>query len=198
MNFSEEFLQALSSARHVAVLTGAGISAESGVATFRDQDGLWQKFNPAELASMEGFMSNPALVWEWYQHRRGIIGGVEPNEGHKALAAMEQQFEKFTLITQNVDRLHQRAGSSAALELHGNLVENYCMDCRAVYHFADEKAELRENPRCRDCSGLVRPAVVWFGEMLPVETLRAAQIAAQDCQVFLSIGTSAEVIQIRI
>lgn len=192
--FPNLLLTALATARHVAVLTGAGISAESGVPTFRDKNGLWQKFRPEELASMDGFLRNPDLVWEWYQSRREVIHSVQPNPGHLALAVMEDLFPTFTLVTQNIDRLHQRAGSQNVYELHGNIIENYCVRCTHPfdYVYADDPAH-KEVPRCPLCGGLIRPAVVWFGEMLPEDALMTAQEAAMECDVFFSIGTSAEV-----
>lgn len=196
--FSAELLATLRNARRVAVLTGAGISAESGVATFRDPDGLWAKFRPEELASMDGFLKNPALVWEWYQARREVIDRVKPNPGHTALVKMQDFYEQhggtFTLITQNVDRLHQAAGSRAVLELHGNIIENYCSRCKEPheYVYASNPTQ-KEPPRCQYCGGMIRPAVVWFGEMLPEDALEAASEAASECEVIFSIGTSAEV-----
>lgn len=192
--FPDTLLTALAGAQHVAVLTGAGISAESGVPTFRDKNGLWQKFRPEELASMNGFLRNPDLVWEWYQSRREVIYSVQPNPGHTALATMENLFPTFTLITQNIDRLHQRAGSKNVYELHGNIIENYCVRCKHPFDYTyTDNPEQKEVPRCPLCGGLIRPAVVWFGEMLPEDTLLAAQEAAIECDVFMSIGTSAEV-----
>lgn len=197
-SFSNDLLTTLRTAQRVAVLTGAGISAESGVATFRDPDGLWAKFRPEELASMDGFLKNPALVWEWYQARREVIDRVKPNPGHVALAQMQDFYEQrgasFTLITQNVDRLHQSAGSRSVLELHGNIIENYCSRCKEPheYVYAANPAQ-KEPPRCSYCGGMIRPAVVWFGEMLPADALEAAAEAASTCDVMFSIGTSAEV-----
>jgi NAD-dependent deacetylase len=197
-SFSNDLLTTLREAQRVAVLTGAGISAESGVATFRDPDGLWAKFRPEELASMDGFLKNPTLVWEWYQARREVIDRVKPNPGHVALAQMQDFYEQrgasFTLITQNVDRLHQSAGSRSVLELHGNIIENYCSRCKEPheYAYAANPAQ-KEPPRCSYCGGMIRPAVVWFGEMLPVDVLEAAAAAASACDVMFSIGTSAEV-----
>ncbi len=194
IQFPDELIRALAAAQHVAVLTGAGISAESGVPTFRDKGGLWQKFKPEELASMDGFLRNPDLVWEWYQSRRHVISSVEPNPGHYALAELERMVPAFSLITQNIDRLHQRAGSVAVHELHGNIIDNYCVRCKTPhdYTYSEETAQT-SLPCCEYCGGLIRPAVVWFGEMLPTDTLFAAEEAARECGVFLSIGTSAEV-----
>ncbi len=184
----------LAEARHVAVLTGAGVSAESGVATFRDPDGLWAKFSPQELASMDGFLANPQRVLEWYRHRREVIDGVEPNAGHRALAELQRWIPGVTVITQNVDRLHQRAGSRTVLEVHGNLVENRCSVCGDVDAGEPRTGDGPDGlPRCRQCDGLLRPNVVWFGEDLPEDVFGAAEEAASDADVFLSIGTSAEV-----
>jgi len=174
----------------VAVFTGAGISKESGVPTFRDSDGLWKKFKPEELASFDAFISNPDLVWDWYQFRRDLIHKVQPNPGHFALAKIESLLPNFTLITQNVDNLHRRAGSRNVLEIHGNIDKNYCVKCQKRHdgtQFNGKKA-----PRC-DCGGLVRPDVVWFGEMLPEKTIQAAFRAAEEADYFFSIGTSAYV-----
>ncbi len=196
--FSAELLNTLRTAKRVAVLTGAGISAESGVATFRDPNGLWSKFRPEELASMDGFLKNPNLVWEWYQARREVVDSVKPNPGHFSLVEMQKYYaaegSEFTLITQNVDRLHQAAGSQNVVELHGNIIENYCSRCKEPheYVYAANPAQ-KEPPRCAYCGGMVRPAVVWFGEMLPVDALETASEAASACEVFFSIGTSAEV-----
>ncbi len=192
MNIPEEAVKKLYEAEHVAVLTGAGISAESGIATFRDPDGLWAKFNPIELASMDGFMSNPGLVWSWYQHRRKVIYSNKPNPGHYAIAEMQELFPKFTLITQNVDRLHHRAGSRDVYELHGNIIENYCVDCKTPCE-EEINTDEEEAPLCKSCGGKIRPNVVWFGEMLPFEALRSSEEAAIACDVFFSVGTSAEV-----
>lgn len=192
MEIPEELLRRLSTARHVAVLTGAGVSAESGIKTFRDPDGLWAKLNPAELASVNGFMSNPEMVWDWYQHRREIVYESKPNPGHYAIAEMEKLFPVFTLITQNVDRLHQTAGSSKVIELHGNIIDNHCFDCKKPFT-GTILTDSKQLPRCPDCGGMIRPSVVWFGEMLPQGALEDAGLAAEDCDVFFSVGTSAEV-----
>jgi len=189
--FSKELLDKLSSADSVAVLTGAGISAESGVPTFRGEEGLWKKFRPEELATVEAFMRNPELVWEWYRHRREILSTVEPNPGHRALAELEGRYRDFTLITQNIDGLHCRAGSRRVLELHGNIRRTRCMECGQQYQDVD----LPENPSvplCR-CGGKIRPDVVWFGESLPGEALEQAFMASTRCQVFFSVGTSSVV-----
>lgn len=180
----------LANARSITVLTGAGVSAESGVPTFRDKGGLWTKFKPEELANFQAFIANPNLVWEWYSHRRKIIQEVQPNPGHFALVELESLVPDFTLITQNVDNLHRRAGSLRILELHGNIERSYCIDCREPYeHSPDVKSVV---PRCQ-CGGLVRPDVVWFGEYLPEREMSLAWKAAERSELFFSIGTSGEV-----
>jgi NAD-dependent deacetylase len=187
--FSERLLERLSSATSVAALTGAGISAESGVPTFRGSEGLWKKFKPEELASFDAFIRNPDLVWEWYSYRKKLIAEVEPNPGHYALADMEKLFQGFAVITQNIDNLHQRAGSTRVYELHGNIERNYCIKCGRRYH-TEELASTTSAPHCIDCNGLLRPDVVWFGELLPADQWTSADRAAQSTDVFFSIGTS--------
>jgi NAD-dependent deacetylase len=190
MKFPEELLEKLRSARVVSVLTGSGVSAESGVHTFRDPGGIWEKFKPEQLANFEAFMADPDMVWNWYQHRREIMRNVKPNPGHIALAEMESMFDEFYLITQNIDNLHRRAGSKNITELHGNAERNYCVKCKKFYNEIDlqQKTVLK----C-ECGGLIRPDVVWFGEMLPFEALRFAEDCAMRSDVFFTIGTSAEV-----
>jgi NAD-dependent deacetylase len=192
MTFSDKLISTLRNAESVCVLTGAGISAESGVPTFRGEGGLWKKFRPEELANFDAFMRNPELVWEWYTYRRNLIHDVKPNAAHFALVALELCVKNFTLVTQNVDNLHRRAGSKNVLELHGNIERSYCVECRAV---APEGSFERETgaPRCTKCGGLVRPDVVWFGEMLPLDVFSKAESAARQCDLFFSIGTSAVV-----
>ena len=183
-------IERLRSAQRVAVLTGAGISAESGVPTFRDaQTGLWARYSPQELANAEAFRRNPRLVWEWYAWRQQIVRQAMPNPGHQALVIMEQRIATFTLITQNVDGLHRRAGSHQVLELHGNLFRSKCFDEDRPVEDDSEGDEVP--PRCSRCGGLLRPDVVWFGEMLPAAMLHAATQAATHAEVFFSIGTSA-------
>lgn len=189
--FSETLIDKLKSAHTVVVLTGAGISAESGVPTFRGDEGLWKKFRPEELANFDAFIRNPKLVWEWYNYRKTLISQVNPNPGHYALVKLESMYDDFHLITQNVDNLHQRAGSKRIYELHGNIMRNRCVDCNkrwdTIPHFNGD-----ELPRC-DCGGLIRPDVVWFGEALPHQVLLDSFAAAESADVFLTIGTSAVV-----
>jgi NAD-dependent deacetylase len=182
----------LDHATSVAVLTGAGISAESGIPTFRDAlTGLWEKFRPEELATPEAFEANPKLVWDWYAWRREIVAKAQPNAGHRALVALEQQCREhevdFTLVTQNVDGLHRAAGSLRVVELHGNIRRVKCFD---RHHPVDSWAEGDEVPACPRCGSLLRPDVVWFGEGLPPEALASAIAAARTCDVFLCVGTS--------
>jgi len=192
MRLSARLESVLARAGQIVAFTGAGISAESGVPTFRGVDGIWKKMRPEELASMDGFMRNPALVWEWYAHRKEIIRNVKPNAGHAALVRMERVFPHVAVITQNIDNLHRRAGSSTVLELHGNIERNYCMKCGLSY--TDLDVPLKDGvPTCTQCSGLIRPDVVWFGEMLPEEEWEASVRAAGSADLFFSIGTSAVV-----
>jgi len=188
-DFPQELLSALQRASRVAVLTGAGISAESGVPTFRDaQTGLWAKFKPEELATPEAFRRNPKMVWEWYEMRRQRVHTVAPNPGHFALAEIERRVAEFALVTQNVDGLHQRAGSRRVIELHGNITRTKCFDEDVVVEGWEARGDVP--PRCPRCGGWLRPDVVWFGEMLPPEAISAAEQASENCDVFFSVGTS--------
>jgi NAD-dependent deacetylase len=182
----------ISDARAIVAFTGAGVSAESGVPTFRGTDGIWSRLKPEELASMNAFMKNPGMVWEWYAHRKNIMSGISPNPGHLALVRMENLAPSFAVITQNIDNLHRRAGSRRIYELHGNIERNYCMQCGKAYgsDFAVADSGL---PLCHGCGGLVRPDVVWFGEMLPEDEWNASVRAAEGADLFMSIGTSAAV-----
>jgi NAD-dependent deacetylase len=187
-----ELAALLRSAGSVAVLTGAGISAESGVPTFRDaQTGLWAKFRPEDLATPEAYLRNPKMVWEWYVYRRQKLAAAEPNPGHYALAEIERRVAAFTLVTQNVDGLHARAGSRNITELHGNIIRTKCFDAG---HLADATPDdARVPPLCPVCDSPLRPDVVWFGEMLPPGAMERAAEAAQSCELFLCVGTSAMV-----
>jgi NAD-dependent deacetylase len=188
-DFPPELLRRLREARHVAVLTGAGISAESGIPTFRDATtGLWARFRPEDLATPEGFARDPALVWGWYRWRRERAQAAEPNPGHRALARLERLVPRLTLVTQNVDGLHQRAGSTGVIELHGNITRALCSRERTPVPRWEEPAE--GVPRCERCGAPLRPDVVWFGELLPDAALSAARTGALGCDVFLSVGTS--------
>jgi NAD-dependent deacetylase len=188
----EKLLAALRHAEHVVVLTGAGISAESGVPTFRDaQTGLWAKYDPQELATPEAFERNPGLVWDWYAYRRQLVSECAPNPAHLALAVLEKRVPRFTLITQNIDELHQRAGSRDPVELHGSIHRCRCLQGEHITRQWSDGPEVP--PRCAECGSLLRPDVVWFGEALPFEAFARAVAATQDADVFFSIGTSAVV-----
>jgi NAD-dependent deacetylase len=191
---TDELADRIAHANQVTVLTGAGISAESGIPTFRDPDGIWEKFDPQELANVEAFLDNPELVQGWYRHRRQLVEEAEPNAAHQALADLEA-FASVTVVTQNVDALHHRAGSQTVVELHGNITHNYCMGCErtASAETVDAAIQNGDPARCPDCDGLIRPDVVWFGERLPPEAIERAHAATEHADVFLSIGTSAVV-----
>ena len=188
-NLPQALIETLRDAKHVAALTGSGISAESGVPTFREaRTGLWERYDPQQLATPQAFAADPPLVWEWYEWRRKLVAEAEPNAGHEALAELERRVPSFTLITQNVDGLHERAGSRNVIELHGNILRSKCSR-------EDRVAEPEEHddsvpPRCPRCGAFLRPDVVWFGEMLPFGAFEAASESARGCDVFLSIGTS--------
>ena len=186
IDFSDRFLRALRDAGSVVVSTGAGVSAESGVPTFRGENGLWKKFRPEELATFEAFQANPGIVWEWYQYRREIIDKIKPNAGHYAITEMSGLFENFQLITQNVDDLHRVAGSRDIVELHGNIKRNRCLDCGKIDY--DEVFE--EFPPVCTCGGRLRPDVVWFGELLPPGAIEKAFAVSKTCDLFFTVGTS--------
>jgi NAD-dependent deacetylase len=178
----------LAGRERVAVLTGAGISAESGVPTFRGQGGLWRQYRATDLATPEAFAEDPRLVWEFYNWRREVLAPLHPNPGHQALVAMEGRFAEFTLITQNIDGLHQTSGSRKMIELHGNIWRVRCTECGKTTE--DRRIPLPELPACASCGGLLRPDVVWFGEMLDPQILDQAYRTIGGCQVMLVIGTS--------
>lgn len=197
----------LVSKQRICILTGAGISAESGIPTFRDkQTGLWENYKAEDLATPEAFARDPKLVWSWYQWRRKLVADKTPNPAHNALAQWQQQaksnHQQLTLITQNVDDLHEQA-SSTVIHLHGNLWSNRCNQCQTPYnvHYSHNSADSSHNDRknvdvnealitCEHCGGYIRPDIVWFGESLPVQAWQSAESAAANCEVFISIGTS--------
>jgi NAD-dependent deacetylase len=183
--------QKLWESKQIAVLTGAGISAESGVPTFRGEGGLWKQFRAVDLATPEAFARNPKLVWEFYNWRRELIAPLSPNPGHFALAEIERRVPGFTLITQNIDGLHKKAGSRNIIELHGNLWKVRCTRCQQVVE--DLRAPMPELPACQSCASLLRPHVVWFGEMLEPQVLDAAYEAVSGCDLMIVIGTSGTV-----
>jgi len=182
----------LGKVNRVVALTGAGISAESGIPTFRGKDGLWRKYRAEELATPTAFHQDSELVWEWYNWRRGIIAPVEPNPGHKVLARWEKTFSGFALITQNIDGLHWKAGSKNILELHGNIWKVRCTEEGTITENHD--SPLKEiPPSCPSCGALLRPHVVWFGESLSPTILQRAFLLSSQCEVIFVIGTSAVV-----
>ena len=186
----QQAAEILRAAQRIAVLTGAGISAESGVPTFRGEDGLWRQFRAEDLATPEAFARDPKTVWEWYDWRRGIIGKVNPNPGHMVLAQWEKKLSGFKLITQNVDGLHARAGSTKILELHGNIWKTRCTKEETVAE--NLEVPLKQiPPACPACGALLRPHIVWFGESLDPDILRRAIGASSLCDVMLVVGTSA-------
>jgi len=181
----------LAGARRIACLTGAGVSAESGIATFRDAlTGMWSRFDPQQLASQAGFAADPGLVWRWYMDRLSWVEEAQPNAGHLALAEIEAATPEFTLITQNVDNLHEIAGSVNVLHLHGSLARFRCNICAKPYTLDPEDRMADRPPGCPACGGPVRPDVVWFGEMLPYDVLQQAITAVEMCDVMLVVGTS--------
>lgn len=181
----------LGEAQKVCVLTGAGVSAESGVPTFRGADGLWKKYRVTELATPQAFSNNPELVWEFYNWRRELIARVKPNPAHYALAELERKKQGFVLVTQNVDGLHHRAGSKTVLQIHGSIWRVKCSSCS--FDAEDKRVPLPDLPKCPECGALLRPGVVWFGEALDSKILERAFRASRDCDLMLMIGTSAMV-----
>lgn len=192
----QQAAHSLKNSQFGAVLTGAGVSKESGVPTFRDAlDGLWAKYNPEELATPMAFQRNPKLVWDWYTYRRELVGGAQPNPGHYALAQLEQHVPAVLVITQNVDNLHEQAGSSNIIHLHGNIAQNKCFNnCKGKPTLIDITTldYDKENgpPACPHCGGHVRPNVVWFHEILPELELSQAIESSQRADVMLVVGTS--------
>lgn len=191
----EDVKKVIKNTQHLVVFTGAGVSAESGVPTFRDAlTGLWENFDPEALATPEAFAENPDFVWGWYEWRRKMLLEVQPNPAHIAIAELAKRVPKFTLITQNVDDLHERAGSTDVLHLHGSLFTPRCFDCGNAYQFTAAPQHSVEQaitpPQCSNCAGHIRPGVVWFGESLPEAEFKAAFEAVQSCDLLLSVGTS--------
>lgn len=184
----DECARVLKRCKALAVSTGAGISKESGIPTFRDaQEGLWANYNPEELATPQGFLNNPELVWRWYQERRSKIAEKRPNPGHYAIVDLEKSFPNFTLITQNIDNLHREAGSKNIIEFHGNIFKFKCFDNE---HPIDEiPDDDRIPPRCQ-CGSMIRPDVVWYGEVPVEDSFRRAGQALENCDVLLVVGTS--------
>lgn len=197
MRFQSTLLDLLCASRHLVVFTGAGVSQESGIPTFRDAlTGLWARFDAERLATPEAFAADPALVWGWYEWRRRRVLACQPNAAHLAIAELARRLPRLTLVTQNVDGLHARAGSPDPIELHGSLHRPYCSRCGRAHAVADDLPELADAgepltpPGCSACGAPVRPGVVWFGESLPAGALEQAHAAVTDCDLLLSIGTS--------
>jgi NAD-dependent deacetylase len=193
----ERLAERLSRARRVTAITGAGVSAASGIPTFRGAQGLWRSFRPEELATPEAFARDPGTVWEWYAWRRELVSRARPNRAHEVLAAWSRsrRFERFALVTQNVDGLHERAGTRGVIRFHGSLFEVGCWNACGgpPRRWPDERVPFPEMPpRCPHCGGLLRPGVVWFGEPIPPEAL-SASLDALDCDVCLVVGTSSVV-----
>lgn len=185
--FTEKLLTRIRSASSVTILSGAGISAESGIPTFRGKDGLWQNQKFEELAHIDAFKKDPEKFWQFYNWRKEMLSSVKPNLGHYALVDMERHFDELNLVTQNVDNLHYVAGSKHVIELHGNLTRNRCSECSKIEQSAEKQSGV---PKCSSCGGFMRPDVVLFGETLDEKTLRKAQEASALCEVFFSVGTS--------
>ncbi len=186
----EKAFEILNSSKSLFILTGAGISAESGIPTFRSADGLWKNYSATELATPEAFEKDPELVWEWYHWRQGIILKAKPNPAHYAVAELEKKFNNFLLLTQNVDNLHRRAGSNKVLELHGNIFRARCLNCgRIVHHQIEPEKEINNSPRC-DCGGRLRPDVVWFGEAIPQDIWQTSLEFLSTADTSIICGTS--------
>lgn len=188
MTISGELLDLIRNSQRITVLTGSGVSAESGIPTFRDAlTGLWANYSPEELATPEAYFRNPQLVWRWYAWRRELIAKSNPNPAHLVLARMQPRVEHFTLLTQNVDGLHQRAGSTDVVEYHGNIMRTRCSRSGCMTDVPDCAGE---PPACPECSAMLRPDVVWFGESIPNHAQFRAVTSSEDCQLFIAIGTS--------
>jgi NAD-dependent deacetylase len=190
LQIPSNLIEELKTAKSIVFFTGAGISAESGIPTFRGKDGIWNKLRPEELANFDAFMRNPQLVWEWYNYRKSIVHKSKPNAGHLAIVEMEKYFDEVAVVTQNVDNLHRRAGSKTVYELHGNIEKNFCVKCKKRY---DDELEFKDGISKCSCGGLIRPDVVWFGEFLSPVQFNLSEKAAISCDIFFIVGTSAVV-----
>ena len=184
--------RALARSARLAVFTGAGVSKESGIPTFREPEtGLWARYDPMQLATPEAYRRDPAFVWSWYEHRFGVAAEAKPNPGHRAIAELEELLPRVVVITQNIDGLHQRAGSSHVIELHGTMHSFRCIEGRhRGYRWEDFADQDEKPPRCPECGDYLRPEVVWFGEGLPADAIGAAQQLSAACDVMLVVGTS--------
>ena len=189
----EQAADTLSHARRLVVLTGAGMSKESGIPTFREaQEGLWSRYDPQRLATLQGFLANPKLVWDWYQYRLGLVENARPNSGHLAIAKIEQRLPRTVVITQNIDGLHTQAGSQDVMELHGSIRRYKCLRGHTSIAQADLVGQNATPPLCPrpGCTAMVRPDVVWFGETLDPHIIHRAYAEAESCDVMLIVGTS--------
>lgn len=190
IQIDKSLIDTLKESESIVFFTGAGISSESGIPTFRGKDGIWNKLRPEELANFDAFIKNPDVVWEWYNHRKKIIHESKPNAAHLTIAEMQNFFKNVTIVTQNIDNLHRRAGSKNIFELHGNIERNFCINCKI---FFNEELDFSGGvPKC-ECGGLIRPDVVWFGEYLPEDQFKGGEKAAMSSDVFFVVGTSAVV-----
>jgi NAD-dependent deacetylase len=188
----ERLAELVQGRRPCVVLTGAGISTESGIPDFRSPSGIWAHYDPLEYATIDAFLADPVKVWDFYGKRLAMLGDAQPNDGHRALAELEDRGWVRAVITQNIDRLHERAGSRALVEVHGSIRTSSCLDCGTVVPF-DEVVQLLPVPRCPSCERILKPDVVMFGELLPEGAIaRATQLAAQ-AQLLLVVGSSLEV-----
>lgn len=197
MFFSPELISDMKSAKKVLVFTGAGVSKESGLPTFRDLDGVWTKYDPMTFATLEGFLAQPVLVWNNYRSRQMQISATQPNPGHKIIAAMESYYPDFLLVTQNVDDLHERAGSKNMVKIHGDAFSVRCTNCNTRYRSKDmnlpEEFTEETLPKCAKCGGLCRPDIVWFGEYVNEDDINRAYDYANTCDLIFVVGTSGEV-----
>lgn len=187
---ARELARAAGGSQRAVVLTGAGVSSDSGIPTFREPGGVWTRFRPEDLASSEAFARDPRLVWDWYRARAENVKESQPNPGHLAIAEMEELFPDFHLLTQNVDGLHNRAGSEKIIELHGNLGRARCTACPSVFSLDEASCGEDGMPHCPFCDALARPDIVWFGEPLPPDALEQAFELSSRAQLFFSVGTS--------
>jgi NAD-dependent deacetylase len=186
MKMFELIIEQIKDIQKIVFVTGAGISQESGIPTFRGKDGLWRNYNAMELATIDAFYKNPKLVWEWYNERRRNIFAAQPNLGHKAITELEK-YAEVTILTQNIDGLHQKAGSTEVLELHGSIVKIKCSVC----DFKDEIiTEFSEIPPLCKCGNILRPDVIWFGESLSQDIWQRAIIFSSQCDLMIIVGTS--------
>ncbi|MEN6356719.1 MAG: NAD-dependent deacylase [Armatimonadota bacterium] len=194
----DQLIDLLKNSKHVFVFTGAGVSKESGLPTFRDLDGEWTKYDPMTFATLDGFLQNPVMVWNLYRRRQKQIAAAQPNPAHVTIARMESYYPEFLVCTQNVDDLHERAGSRKIVKIHGDVSKVRCIDCGrrhpvADYDFSDEFDNNDSLPMCSDCGGLCRPDIVWFGEYVPQEPMAASIMASSTCDLMMIVGTSGEV-----